>query len=75
MKDKYFLTFGQKYRREHHPSGYNINPDGWFEIYVYNYDLARQKAFEYFGQDWCWLYSEQEFERDDFPAGKIGAIE
>lgn len=75
MKDKFFLTFGQRYKREHHPSGYNINPNGWIEVYAYNYDLARQKAFDVFGSDWCWLYSEQGFNQNDFPSGKLASIE
>lgn len=75
MKDKFFLTFGQKYRHQLHPSGKKINPDGWIEIFAYNYDLARQKAFEHFGSDWCWLYTEEEFRPHHFQAGRIGKIE
>jgi hypothetical protein len=75
MKDKFFLTFGNKYKHELHQSGLKINPDGYILIYAHTYDLARQKAFDEFGKEWCWLYSEEEFQPSHFPDGKIGEIE
>lgn len=74
MKDKFFLAFGNKYKHEPHPSGYDVNPDGWIEVFADTYDLARQKTMDIFGKEWCWLYTEDEFEQNHFPAGKIGQI-
>jgi len=71
VKQKFFLTFGNRYKYEYHPSGYKIYPDGWIEIFAYTYDLARQKAMDEFGKEWCWLYSEDEFDQKYFPAGKF----
>ena len=69
MKDKFFLTFGAKYKYELHPSGIKIDPDGYIVIHAYNYDEARNLAFSEFGSKWSWLYDEKSFIPHYFPAG------
>lgn len=70
----YYLTFGQQYRDEPHPSGNEIHPDGWVEIKAKTYDDARRQAFATFGVYWCWLYGN-EFEPESFPLGCLMTIE
>lgn len=69
MKEKFCLTFGNKYKHMPHPSGIEINPDGYIIIHAYTYDEARAKAFEIFGREWAFLYHENNFGTVFFPAG------
>ena len=71
MKSKFFVTFGQKYRHEKHPSGLNINPNGYVVIHAYSYKEASQIAFDKFGSAFCMLYDEDKFESHFFPAGSL----
>lgn len=74
MKDKFFLTFGNKYRHELHPSGVKINPDGYVVIHAYNFNDACNLAFSKFGDAWCFIYEEGLFNASHFPAGIITEI-
>lgn len=74
MKEKFYLTFGNKYKHQPHPSGTVINPDGYVLIQAYTYDEARAKAFEVFGPEWAFLYTEDNFEAKFFPAGVLRKI-
>ena len=39
---KFYVTFGDKYRREAHP--YGGHPDGWFELEAESQGEAREKT-------------------------------
>ena len=67
----WYLTFGQRYRDEPHPSGFDIDPDGYVKISAASYDAAREIAVKNFGLAWCFLYSDKEIVRRCFPAGCI----
>lgn len=71
MKSKWFVTFGQKYRHEKHPSGLNIDPDGYVVVHAYNYHEARQIVIGKFGNEVSWLYNEDNFEPQYFPLGQL----
>ena len=44
--NSYYLTFGQKYRREPHPSGLSVHPDGYVEIIASSFEEARATAIK-----------------------------
>lgn len=55
-----YVTFGQRYRHERHPTLPEAHPDGWLEIRGLPYSLARAVAqgltdgafaFDYVGDD------------------------
>lgn len=71
MSENFYITFGQKYRRENHPSGYDISPDGVVQVVAPNYETARNIAVKSFGQEWSFIYPERYTEMDYYPLGVI----
>lgn len=71
MSENFYITFGQKYRRENHPSGYDISPDGVVQVVAPNYETARDIAVKSFGQEWSFIYPESHAEMDYYPLGVI----
>lgn len=59
--NKFYLTFGQRYRHERHPSGYNVHPDGYTLIEAVDYDTAQALAVASYGRHWAALYHEDVF--------------
>ncbi len=74
MKD-FYVTFGQRYRHEPHPSGYPIHPDGVVRVRAESEEEARGKTFEAFGGKWSFVYVEEEFEPEWYPRGELFSIE
>lgn len=72
MKD-FFITFGQRYRREIHPHG--GHPDGWVRVRANSFAEACDKAMAKFGPLWAQAYEEDRFEKSLFPKGELGVIE
>ena len=70
QKESFYLTFGQQYRREEHPSGHSVHPDGYVEIIANNLEAAREKAFATFGPDWFTVYLTIP-SLEHFPRGRI----
>jgi hypothetical protein len=64
--NKYYITFGQKYRREIHPSGYPVHPDGWVEIEAHSETHAREIAIDI---DYACIYHEGTLNTQLFPMG------
>ena len=54
-------TFGVKYIREEHPSGKDVNPDGYVLIEAETYDEARLIMEREYGRDYAFIYSEEDF--------------
>jgi hypothetical protein len=69
---EFYVTFGQKYRREPHPKG--GHPDGWFMLIADSKDEAHAIVTREIGDQWSGLYSEREFDRSFYPRGEIGRI-
>lgn len=65
----FYCTFGQRYRREPHPSGKAVDPDGWVAITAPDEESARAKMAEVYGMDWSWIYPADDFDESSFPAG------
>lgn len=61
---KFYLTFGQN----------SPMKDGWIEVIADNEYLARLKVVSEYGQKWSGLYNEFNFEKEDFPEGKLGEL-
>ena len=60
--ETFYLTFGQKYPWR----------NGWVEVEAPDMETAREWCFEIFEGKFSSLYSEEEFNKSNYPAGKIG---
>lgn len=58
----FYLTFGQKYPWR----------NGWVEVLAPDYETARELVVEIFDAKWSSLYTEEHFNKEMFPAGKLG---
>lgn len=58
----FYLTFGQKYPWR----------NGWVEVRAPDYDTARRWVVEIFDAKWSHLYTEENFDKEMFLAGKLG---
>jgi len=65
----YYITFGQKYRHEPHPTGLPIHPDACTKVIASDITAARNIAFDCYGPYWGFIYEESEFDAKDFPRG------
>jgi hypothetical protein len=72
----FFVTFGQKYRRERHPTFPEAHPDGWLTIEATDMYEARRAAYQMLGTGWSWLYDEQDLDWDPkyYPNGEIKRV-
>lgn len=70
----FYLTFGQKYRSEPHPTLRNASPDGWYVIDAPDEETAHELALAVVGKYWAFLYAEGEFCRELYAKGKLGEI-
>lgn len=77
------VTFGQRYRREHHPAfvngflSFEPHPDGWVTIFAASEARARRAAFAVLGHAWAFLYCGP-FGDDwavKFPLGELERVE
>lgn len=74
---EFFVTFGQRYARENHPSFPPAHPDGWAVVEAPDWDSARGIVVEELGSDWSGLYGKEDFMTDAaerYPRGKVGMI-
>jgi hypothetical protein len=75
MLEKFYITFGQQYRHEAHPSGLAIHPDGYVVIEAIDCFAARSKAFEMFGNHFCMLHTQgtwfNENHEQFYPLGEL----
>lgn len=76
MAENFYVTFGQKYRREEHPILGMVPdlPDQWVRIEAHDEVAARSLAGVFFGQQWGFLYDEASFEKNYHPKGEYGVI-
>lgn len=70
--NEYYVTFGDMYRYEPHPSGWP-HPDGYLTIVAPDYDTARAKAFEVLGSQFAFMYKKLP-NGDYFPLGELMRI-
>lgn len=60
----YYLTFGQE----------SPAKNGWIEVEASCYDEAKKKVESAYGRAWSFIYSEEKFNKDFFPVGKLGEL-
>jgi hypothetical protein len=74
MMQKFYVTFGQKYRLgQRHPTFPDAHPDGVIEVEAQDYDAARDIVIRNLGAEWSGLYSDMEFAKDRhyYPLGVL----
>jgi hypothetical protein len=71
---EFYVTFGQRYRREAHPRMAEVHPDGWVTIEADTYRVARSATGVLFGTEWCWLY-EAHPGAHYFPRGELARFD
>jgi hypothetical protein len=77
MSTDLYISFGQKYFREEHPTFPKCDPNGWLRITADTYPQARAVAFALLDGQFAFEYLEDEFEvsKDFFPAGELHHID
>jgi hypothetical protein len=70
----FYVTFGQRYRREPHPSGHLIHPDSYVKVEARGWREAEARVLEVFGQHYAFLYDEAGFKPELFPRGEAGVL-
>ena len=76
IEQTFVVTFGVKWRREHHPQG--MHPDGYAVIGAPNEMKARELAHEVFGaENWAFMYDHLDrqhpgrFHERSYPKGVL----
>jgi hypothetical protein len=70
----FYVTFGDKYRREEHPEFKKAHPDGYVALEADNYLQARNTAILWFGRYWSGLYRWEELQAKMYPLGQLDRI-
>lgn len=68
---RFFVTFGQRYAREQHPTFGAAHPDGWFEIEAPDYGEARRLAIGWLGTAWSQMYGGDNWDWTYYPRGQL----
>lgn len=74
---RFYVTFGQKYRREAHPAlGAELTPDHWVTVEAPDELAARREVIRTIGQAWSMLHTEEEFRPDAglYPKGEFARL-
>ena len=62
---KFCVTFGQRFAYDKHKTFEKAHPNGYVVINADNENEARQKAFDFLGSEWAFMYPEEEFIKDE----------
>ena len=73
-RQHFYVTFGQQYPRETHPTFGAAHRDGWFEIEADNYEEARRVAIGWLGRAWSGIYPEDDFDATLYPLGRLHLV-
>jgi hypothetical protein len=71
---KFYVTFGQKYRTEPHPVMETAHPDGVVEVSAINEDAARVIVTDKLGAAWAFLYPEDKLDLNHYPLGVLAVL-
>jgi hypothetical protein len=69
----FYVTFGQKYRHEMHPTCEVAHPDGYVEVVAWNEMRARALVIHHLGAKWSHMYTDEP-DLATFPRGAIARI-
>lgn len=74
--ENFYVTFGQRYSYDEHPTFPEAHPDGWLEIHAEDYWAAREIAVYALGDAWAFIYSEDDFasSRFRYPRGALKVL-
>lgn len=70
-----FITFGQQYRREEHPTWPLAHPDGWLRVTAASYEQARQVAFAVTDGAHAFDYPAEHFDQALYSRGELHGID
>jgi hypothetical protein len=70
---EFYVTFGQRYAREPHPTFPAAHPDGYVVIVAPSEPIARAAAFSAFGTAWAFIY-ERPPEPRFAPRGELARL-
>jgi hypothetical protein len=70
---KFYVTFGQQYLRELHPTCEVAHPDGYVEVVAWNELRARALTVHHLGTAWSFMYDDEP-DLATFPLGVIARI-
>lgn len=70
---QYYVTFGQKYRTDKHPTYRDAHPDGYYLIEAEDLETATLIAFATFNANWANIYSEEEFDSSFYSKGQLNS--
>ena len=65
------VTFPQRFRNEPHPTLPQAHPDGWLTIEAPSLGLARDIAFYRLGDEWAFIYPDDDMRDHLYPLGEI----
>jgi hypothetical protein len=68
---EFYVTFGQQYPREPHPTFPEAHRDGWATIVAESVAGAREIAVRELGRHWAFIYAEGEIDKSYYPAGEL----
>lgn len=72
--EEFYLTFGQRWRTEQHPTYDRATPDGWVTIVARDFEEAREGGFLRFGENFAMIYAKADFQPDEFPLGELSIL-
>lgn len=72
------VTFGQRYRRDAHPSLPEAHPDGYVAVMATDFDAARRIVIGHLGAAWAFLYAGPFDETEwaaHYPMGRLRTLQ
>ena len=72
---RFYVTFGQRYAREQHPTMLGAHPNGWVVVEADDMTDARVLVVQYLGTAWSNIYRDDNTPTiSEFPRGPIGRL-
>lgn len=66
MTQEFMGTFGVRYKREPHPSGKEVDPDGYVLIHAEDFNEAIQMMQAEYGTAYAFVYGARGFSENSF---------
>lgn len=70
----FYVTFGQQYPRERHPTFDDAHRDGWVEVDADTYAEARALTVRQLGVHWSDIYTAPDWDPSYYPLGVLGVL-